>query len=90
MQIMNIIKDVPKDFSLLSGDDELTFPILAVGGKGVISVSANVIPQQISKLIKLWEEGNYLKARELHFFLSDLNSSMFLVSNPIPEKKLCI
>ena len=86
-QIMDIIKDAPADFSLLSGDDDLTFPTLAVGGSGVISVTANIIPAQITKLIKLWEEGNFIETRKLHYTFCELNSAMFMVSNPIPVKE---
>ncbi len=77
----------PKDFLLISGDDALTLPILSVGGVGVISVVANIIPSDTAKVIKLFEQGNIKEARRLHFKMLPLIKAMFLETNPIPVKK---
>ncbi len=86
MQIMEIARHKPKDFSLLSGDDALAFPIIAVGGDGCISVVANEVPKQFSELIKYCLKGKWEKARELHYKLLPLMNINFIESNPIPVK----
>ncbi len=77
----------PKDFLLISGDDALTLPILSIGGVGVISVVANIIPADTAKVIKLFEQGRIKEARKLHFKMLPLIKAMFLETNPIPVKK---
>ena len=76
----------PKDFILLSGDDSLTLPLLSIGGKGVISVVANIVPKDVLSLVESFEKGNLRKAQELHYKLLPLVKAMFLETNPIPLK----
>ena len=71
---------------MLSGDDFTTLPLLALGGKGVISVSANVAPRDVSAMCNAWEQGDIVRARKFHFKLEPLNSAMFIETNPIPAK----
>ncbi len=85
-QIADIIKDAPKSFSILSGDDGLTFPVMALGGDGVISVVSNEIPKQMSALTKAALSGNWEKARKLHFEWLDLMNANFIETNPQPVK----
>ena len=86
-QVCEIINRTPDDFILLSGDDFLTFPILCLGGKGVISVAANVAPQMMKELYDAFKSGNMDKAREMHYRLMPLYSALFIDTNPIPVKK---
>jgi 4-hydroxy-tetrahydrodipicolinate synthase len=72
--------------ALISGDDFTTFPLLALGGRGVISVTANIAPREISEMCRLWEDGKIGKAREMHYRLEPLNAAMFIETNPIPVK----
>ena len=76
---MQVIKHAcPKDFVLLSGDDILTLPILGIGGAGVISVAANIVPQDVVKVVNFFKEGQLEKARELHYKLLPLYKSLFI------------
>ncbi|MEM1593361.1 MAG: 4-hydroxy-tetrahydrodipicolinate synthase [Archaeoglobaceae archaeon] len=87
-QISDIIRLVKKkDFTVLSGDDFLTLPILAIGGKGVISVAANVAPKMMRDLYNAFVEGKIAKAIEIHQKLSPLFDALFIDTNPIPVKK---
>lgn len=87
-QVSDIIRLVKKkDFTVLSGDDFLTLPILALGGKGVISVAANVVPGIIKELYDAFVRGNIAKAIEVHHKLSPLFEALFIDTNPIPVKK---
>ena len=87
-QVAKIIRATrDKDFVVLSGDDALTLPIMALGGKGVISVAANIVPREMSELVAAMLKGDYERARELHFRLMPLFEAMFLETNPIPVKK---
>ncbi|MDI6902583.1 MAG: 4-hydroxy-tetrahydrodipicolinate synthase [Methanocellales archaeon] len=75
-----------QDFIVLSGDDSLTLPILVLGGKGVVSVAANIIPRQVSDMVSAFLDGKLDRARELHHILSPLFRALFLETNPIPVK----
>ena len=72
--------------TVLSGDDSLTLPILAVGGKGVISVTANALPREASAVTRLWAEGRHEEARQLHLRLLAVHEAMFVEANPGPIK----
>lgn len=85
-QVSEIIRNAP-DFTVLSGDDFLTLPILALGGKGVVSVAANVAPHLMKELYMAFKDGNVKKARELHHKLTPLFKVLFIDTNPIPVKK---
>ena len=72
--------------SFLSGDDTLTLPLLAVGGRGVISVVANIVPRDVSDLVRAFLNGDWKSAREIHLKLFPLCQAMFCETNPIPVK----
>ncbi|GJQ23548.1 MAG: 4-hydroxy-tetrahydrodipicolinate synthase [Planctomycetia bacterium] len=74
------------NITVLSGDDSLTLPIMSVGGRGVISVVANVVPADTAALTRYCLEGNFDAARKCHFKLFPLCKSMFIETNPIPVK----
>ena len=84
--ISKIIDNCGKDFTVLSGDDPLLWPILAIGGKGVISVTANILPAKVAALCKAAAIGDIAGARSLHYELMDINDSLFIDTNPIPVK----
>ncbi len=86
-QISEIIRTTPDDFILLSGDDFLTLPILCLGGKGVISVAANVAPHLMKEMYRAFADGNIEKAAEMHHKLTPLFNVLFIDTNPIPVKK---
>jgi 4-hydroxy-tetrahydrodipicolinate synthase len=75
-----------ENFDLLSGDDSLTLPVLAIGGTGVVSVVANIVPADVAALVGEFQRGNIKKAQELHYQLMPLIKSMFIETNPIPVK----
>ena len=85
-QITDCIVGRPKGFSVLSGDDELTLPILALGGDGLISVISNVVPKAMTRLVKLARTGDLSGAREMHMRLLPWMRAAFIESNPIPVK----
>jgi len=82
LQCMDIIKDKPQGFLVISGDDALTLPILALGADGVISVVANAFPQQFAEMVNLCLKGKYAKARSLHFDLLRFTNALFSDGNP--------
>ena len=84
--ISKIIDNCGKDFTVLSGDDPLLWPTLAIGGKGVISVTANILPAKVAALCKAAAIGDMAEARSLHYELMDINDSLFIDTNPIPVK----
>ena len=84
--ISKIIDNCGKDFTVLSGDDPLLWPILAIGGKGVISVTANILPAKVAALCKAAAIGDIAEARSRHYELMDINDSLFIDTNPIPVK----
>jgi 4-hydroxy-tetrahydrodipicolinate synthase len=85
-QIMDIIRDAPPDFRVLSGDDALALAVIALGGDGVVSVVSNETPGMMSAIIDAALEGNLAKAKELHYKLLPLMNVNFIESNPIPAK----
>ena len=85
-QMCEICAGVPEDFIVLSGDDALTLPLMAVGGRGIISVSANEIPAEMSRMVELAERGDFAGARAIHQRLLPLLMVNFIESNPIPVK----
>jgi len=85
-QIMDLIAKKPSAFSVLSGDDNLVFPIMALGGTGVISVASNLVPDQMVKLAEAALKGDWNAARSMHYALLPLFKSMFIETNPIPIK----
>jgi len=81
-QIGKIIKERPESFLVISGDDALTLPIIALGGDGVISVTANAFPKEFSNLVNEALSGNYKRAREIHYELTDIIKLLFTEGNP--------
>jgi 4-hydroxy-tetrahydrodipicolinate synthase len=81
-QCMEIIKNKPQDFLFISGDDALTYPLLALGADGVISVVANAFPLQFAEMVNLGLKGKLNKARTLHYLLLDFMNSLFLDGSP--------
>ncbi|MEA3560336.1 MAG: 4-hydroxy-tetrahydrodipicolinate synthase [Candidatus Omnitrophota bacterium] len=85
-QMSHILKLCGDKITLISGDDALVLPILAIGGKGVISVIANVVPADLKSLISEFEKGHIEEARKLHYKLLSLIKAMFIETNPVPVK----
>ncbi len=85
-QITDIIRLCGDDFTVLSGEDHITFPLLAVGGKGVISVVSNVAPKDMADLCTLYLEGKVREARDLYYRLLPLCHALFYETNPAPVK----
>ncbi|MEW6685246.1 MAG: 4-hydroxy-tetrahydrodipicolinate synthase [Candidatus Edwardsbacteria bacterium] len=88
-QVTQIAQLCGEKFSVLSGDDSLTLPMLSVGAKGVISVVANIAPKETAEMIEFFENGNLEKAKEIHHRLFPLVKALFLETNPIPVKAAC-
>jgi len=87
-QISRIIEETQdEDFSVLSGDDAMTLPILAIGGAGVISVATNIVPELMVEMYESFSAGDLAHAQDLHYILSPLMRAMFIDTNPIPVKK---
>lgn len=82
----DILELCPSSFQVLSGDDFVALPMMAIGGCGVISVTSNIVPDRVSRLCHAFFEGNLEKARRIHFELMPLHRAMFLETNPIPVK----
>jgi 4-hydroxy-tetrahydrodipicolinate synthase len=85
-QITDIIALCSEDFAVLSGEDYLTFPLLCVGGKGVISVVSNIAPRDMADLCNLYFEGKLTEARQLYYRLLPLCHGLFCETNPAPVK----
>jgi 4-hydroxy-tetrahydrodipicolinate synthase len=85
-QMVEICGAVPRDFIVLSGDDALTLPLMAVGGRGIISVSANEVPAEMSRMVEHAEQNDFAAARRIHDDLLPLMMVNFIESNPIPVK----
>ena len=85
-QMCEICRAVPADFLVLSGDDALTLPVMAVGGRGIISVASNEVPGEMARMVELAERGDFAAARKLHHDLLPLMQINFIESSPIPVK----
>lgn len=85
-QVSQIIRLCGSDFAVISGDDFTNLPLLALGGRGFISVTANVCPKDVAELFNSWERGDISRAREIHYKLEPINKAMFIETNPIPVK----
>ena len=85
-QVDEIIKNKPRGFEVLSGDDALTFPMISCGAVGVISVIGNALPREFSKMIRLQMKGEYDSARKIHHRFIDLFSLLFVDGNPAGVK----
>jgi 4-hydroxy-tetrahydrodipicolinate synthase len=85
-QMAEILRAVPAEFLVLSGDDAVTVPLMAIGGRGIISVASNEIPAEMAQLVEAAERGDYALARTLHHKLLPLLLGNFVESNPVPVK----
>jgi 4-hydroxy-tetrahydrodipicolinate synthase len=85
-QICEVCRSVPSDFIVLSGDDALTLPIMAVGGRGIISVVSNEVPAEMARMVELAAADDFVEARRLHNRLLPLMQVNFIESSPIPVK----
>jgi 4-hydroxy-tetrahydrodipicolinate synthase len=79
-------KEAGGDFAVLSGDDALSLPLMALGGDGVISVISNLVPGKVSALIRACLQGDYGTARRLHYELLPFIKAAFIETNPVPVK----
>lgn len=86
LQMSEVVRLCGPEFDVLSGDDQMTFPLMALGGKGVISVVTNIVPDRMSKLVGAMLNGDLEKARSMHFDIYELCQAMFIETNPIPVK----
>ena len=86
-QMSQVILECGPDFSVLSGDDNVTLPLLAIGGCGVVSVIANILPRETSDMVHAALDGDWKRARDLHYRLFPLARAAFLETNPIPIKE---
>jgi 4-hydroxy-tetrahydrodipicolinate synthase len=85
MEVMEAVSHRP-DFSIMSGDDILTFPIMALGGHGIFSVVGNLFPRAIKELVQYLQDGDFESARRLHYQLMPIFQGAFIETNPIPIK----
>ncbi len=88
-RISELHKTLGDNFVILSGDDSLTLPMMALGAKGVISVANNVLPREVKSLVDYALHGDFEKARQMHYYLLDLFKVLFIETNPIPVKTAC-
>lgn len=86
MQMMDIVKGAPAHFSVLSGDDVMTVPLISVGGDGCISVVANEVPKEFAAMTQAALAGDFAKAKTMHYELLDLMNVNFIETNPLPVK----
>jgi len=86
-QVEALVQNAPEGFAVLSGDDALTLPMMALGAHGLISVAANVAPQLVVKLVELTARDSFVAARALHYQLKPLFDALFLTTNPIGIKR---
>ena len=86
VQMCEIHASCPEDFLLLSGDDPLTVAVMAIGGRGVISVASNAMPAEMAQIVELCEKGDFAAARKLHSWLLPFIQVNFVEANPIPVK----
>lgn len=86
-QAADILANVDEDFVFLSGEDALVYPLMAIGGKGVISVTTNVVPADMAALCKACEDGDFSTAKALHYKMQPLIKGLFMDTNPVPVKK---
>jgi 4-hydroxy-tetrahydrodipicolinate synthase len=85
-QMCEIVRAVPNDFLVLSGDDALTLPLMAIGGRGIISVASNEIPGEMVQMVEAAERGDFATARQTHQRILPLMLGNFIEANPVPVK----
>jgi len=87
-QIDDIIKNKPKEFMVISGDDGITFPLITLGAVGVISVIGNAFPREFSRMVRLALQGDYDNARQIHYHFTELIQLLFVEGNPAGVKSM--
>ena len=85
-QVSDMIEFCGPDLQILSGDDFTVLPLLSLGGRGVISVVSNIVPDMMSGMCKAWFDGKLAEAQRLHYAMEPLNRVMFIETNPVPVK----
>jgi 4-hydroxy-tetrahydrodipicolinate synthase len=85
-QVSELIRLCGDRLAVISGDDFTTLTLLALGGKGVITVTGNIMPKDQAEMVNAWERGDIARAREFHYKLEPVNAAMFIETNPIPVK----
>ncbi len=85
-EIIELTRDYKKTFTVLSGDDNLTIPIMSYGGKGVVSVAANILPAEVSQMVAYYLNGDQKKALDVYYRLAPIMRGLFIETNPIPVK----
>jgi 4-hydroxy-tetrahydrodipicolinate synthase len=88
-QVGDILHHRPDDFAVYAGDDEITLPLLSMGGDGVVSVVSNALPDRFSTMVQAGLDGDFATAREHHFDLLPAMRACFLETNPVPIKDVC-
>lgn len=86
-QVAEIIRICPKDFLVYSGNDDMVVPLMSLGGHGVISVIANILPAETMKMVDEFNNGNYIAAKEMQLNLNGVVNALFIETNPIPVKE---
>lgn len=84
--VIALARQMRPDFSVVSGDDNITLPLMALGGQGIISVLSNLLPKEMKALTDALEGGNYAAAQQMHYDLLPLMKALFIETNPIPIK----
>lgn len=85
-QMARIKAATGEKFALMSGDDGVTLPVLSIGGTGIISVIANIVPKPVAQMVAAYERGRFSEARKIHYSLLAITKTMFIETNPIPVK----
>lgn len=86
--VIGLVRKMRPDFTVLSGDDALTLPLMALGGDGIISVIGNAFPDEVKSLVEAMNSGNLELAREIHYHLMPIVKMAFIETNPIPIKAI--
>lgn len=86
-QVAEIIRICPKDFLVYSGNDDMVIPLMSLGGHGVISVVANILPEETKKMVDDFNNGNYIDAKNMQLNINGVVNALFIETNPIPVKE---
>jgi 4-hydroxy-tetrahydrodipicolinate synthase len=84
--MMDVLNRRPAGFTVYCGDDNLTLPLMVLGGDGVISVASNIVPRQVADMVQCALQGKWDEARKYHYLLLPLLKALFIETNPIPIK----
>lgn len=86
-QVAEIIRICPRDFLVYSGNDDMVIPLMSLGGHGVISVVANILPGETKKMVEEFKNGNVIAAKDAQLAINELVNALFIETNPIPVKE---